>query len=128
MLQKLGHILILLGCFLQVNAQANFLQSLDQESIPDSSKINQINDYAWQLFRKQPDSADFLAREAIKRAVGADSFPKGLVNAHIVLGILNKDRGFFESSVEHYLQALPIAEASGDFLRVSTCLNNLGSV
>ena len=96
--------------------------------LADSIKINRLNDHAWEMLRKFPDSTDRLAHDAIQRAVAADSFSKGLINAHVILGALNKDRGFYGSSVEHYMQALPLAEKAGDFLRVSGCLNNLGSV
>lgn len=96
--------------------------------IPDTAKIDRINDQAWALARNAPDSAEALALAAIERSEAAGRYPKGLINAHILLGILNKDRAFYGLAVEHHLSALQLAEATGDSLRVSGCLNNLGSV
>jgi tetratricopeptide (TPR) repeat protein len=108
--------------------QQGYLQSLDALVFPDSAKIDRLNDHAWSLARKAPDSAELYAEAAIERSVRAGNYPKGLMNAYILLGILNKDRGYYGISVEHYLRALEIAESTGDSLRVSGCLNNLGSV
>jgi tetratricopeptide (TPR) repeat protein len=105
-----------------------YLAQIDALDLPDSAKIDRINDQAWALARTTPDSAEALAQVAITRSQAAGNYPKGLINAHILLGILNKDRGYYGLSVEHDLSALQLAEASGDCLRVSGCLNNLGSV
>jgi len=50
------------------------------------------------------------------------------INAYTILGILNKNRGFYHSSVENYLNALYNAEKIGDKARESACLNNIGIV
>lgn len=128
MFRRLIIFTLFLPFFVHLHAQKSFVQELDATDLPDTIKINRLNDHAWELLRKFPDSTDLIARDAILRSVQADSFTKGLINAHVILGALNKDRGFFGSSVEHYMQALPLAEKAGDFLRVSGCLNNLGSV
>ncbi len=109
-------------------SQNGFHDRLDARDLPDSAKIDLLNDHAWTLIKTAPDSAEFYAREAISRSQKAGDYAKGLINANILLGILNKDRGYYGLSVEHYLQALQRAESIGDSLRVSGCLNNLGSV
>jgi tetratricopeptide (TPR) repeat protein len=113
--------------FTQVRAQGH-LAKIDAMDLPDTAKIDRINDQAWALARNAPDSAEALAQAAIQRSEAASRYPKGLINAHILLGILNKDRAFYGLAVEHNLSALQLAEATGDSLRVSGCLNNLGSV
>lgn len=96
--------------------------------IPDTTAINQLSDMAWSLARVNPDSAMQMAGEVVRRSMARDNYAKGLMNGYLLLGILNKDRGYYGLSVERYLKALSIAEQEGDFLRVSGCLNNLGSV
>lgn len=96
--------------------------------MPDTARIDRINDHAYTLVKVNPDSAADYAQEAITRSLAAGGYAKGLINAHILLGILNKDRGYYGISVENYLKALQLAESAGDSLRVSGCLNNLGSV
>lgn len=90
--------------------------------------IDRLNDRAWSLARSAPDSALQLAQEAIRQSKSAGDYARGLINANTLLGILNKDRGYYELSVEHYLEAMQMAEVEGDCLRVSGCLNNLGVV
>jgi tetratricopeptide (TPR) repeat protein len=50
------------------------------------------------------------------------------INAYTLLGIVNKDRGFYVTSLDFYLKALNTAEKLKDFPRQSACLNNIGSV
>ena len=50
------------------------------------------------------------------------------INAYTLLGIVNKDRGFYVTSLDFYLKALNTAENLKDFPRQSACLNNIGSV
>jgi tetratricopeptide (TPR) repeat protein len=118
----------LFACLVLADVQAQgTLAKIDALDLPDTAKIDRITDQAWTLARVSPDTAEALAHAAIRRADAAN-YPKGLINANILLGILNKDRGYYGLSVEHHLSALQLAEANGDSLRVSGCLNNLGSV
>lgn len=50
------------------------------------------------------------------------------INAHTILGIVNKDKGYYLTSLEHYLTALNLSEKMGDLGRVSACYNNIGCV
>lgn len=50
------------------------------------------------------------------------------VNANTLLGILNKNRGYYISSTEHYLAALNEAILLNDSARQSVILNNLGTL
>ena len=50
------------------------------------------------------------------------------VNAYTIFGIVNKDRGFYVTSLDYYLKALNAAEQIKDMPRCSACLNNIGSV
>ncbi len=68
-------------------------------------------------------SANKLLNESLK---GNPS--KYQINAYTLLGIINKNRGFYVSSLNYYLQALNIAELLKDKGRISACLNNIGSI
>jgi len=50
------------------------------------------------------------------------------INAYTLLGIVNKNRGFYVTSLDFYLKALNAAEQLNDTPRRSACLNNIGSV
>ncbi len=50
------------------------------------------------------------------------------VNAFTILGILNKDKGFYISSLNNYLKALNAAESIHDDARISACYNNIGQI
>jgi len=90
--------------------------------------VDALNDHAWSLAKSAPDSARILADSAIALSSNHPEYGTGIINAHTLLAILDKDRGYYELSVEHSLAALLRAEIEGDSLRVSGCLNNLGVV
>jgi tetratricopeptide (TPR) repeat protein len=71
--------------------------------------------------------AENTALETIQLSNGKNSSIY-LINAHTILGIINKNRGYFHSSVENYLSAMKHAENISDSARVSACLNNIGVV
>lgn len=50
------------------------------------------------------------------------------INANTLLGIINKNRGFYISATEHYLEALNDATFLNDTARQSAILNNLGTL
>lgn len=53
---------------------------------------------------------------------------KYLINAYTVLGIINKNKGFYVSSLNYNLLALSAAERLKDDGRISACLNNIGTL
>lgn len=93
-----------------------------------TNPIDRLNDHAWSMAFKNPDSALIYAQQASEASIEASNYPRGLINANTLMGILNKDRGYYQIAVEHYITAMQIAESEGDSLRVSGCLNNLGVV
>lgn len=108
--------------------QVQYPPSAEGQGPLSESEIDSLNDYAWSIARTNPDSALFLAEQASAESKAIGDYPKGLINSNMLLGILNKDRGYYGISVERYLEAMEMAEAVGDCLRVSACLNNLGVV
>ncbi len=49
-----------------------------------------------------------------------------LINAYTVLGIVNKNKGFYVSALNCNLKALTVAERMHDQGRISACMNNIG--
>lgn len=49
-----------------------------------------------------------------------------LINAYTVLGIVNKNKGFYATALNFHLKAKATAERMGDKGRLSACLNNIG--
>lgn len=54
--------------------------------------------------------------------------PVHQINAYTILGIVNKNKGYYVTSVDFYQKALIVAEESNDKGRISACYNNIGSV
>ena len=50
------------------------------------------------------------------------------INANTILGIVNKNRGYYITAVDYYKKALEIAIRVNDEGRISACYNNIGSV
>lgn len=50
------------------------------------------------------------------------------VNAHTILGIVHKEKGYYLTSLDHYLKALNSAEKINDEARISACYNNIGNI
>ena len=50
------------------------------------------------------------------------------VNAYTLLGIINKNRGFYVTSLDYYLKSYNEAQLIKDEGRQSACLNNIGTV
>jgi tetratricopeptide (TPR) repeat protein len=50
------------------------------------------------------------------------------VNAYTLLGIINKNRGFYVTSLDYYLKSYNEAQLIKDEGRQSACLNNIGAV
>jgi tetratricopeptide (TPR) repeat protein len=65
---------------------------------------------------------------AVLKACKDKPASKYIVNAYTVLGIINKDKGYYTTSLNNYLKALNTAEALKDTGRMSACYNNIGSV
>ena len=50
------------------------------------------------------------------------------INALTILGIINKEKGYYVTALNHYLNALNTAELNNDQPRVSACYNNIGQI
>lgn len=71
--------------------------------------------------------AESIAFEIIEKAKGKKP-NLFIINAYTLLGIINKNRGYYISSLENYIHALNLSEKIKDAGRVSACLNNIGVI
>jgi len=93
----------------------------------DEKKLRELDSIAFTSLENNTSSvledANKLLTESLK---SKPNFYR--INAYTLLGIVNKDRGFYVTSLDYYLKALNTAENLKDFPRQSACLNNIGSV
>ena len=89
--------------------------------------ISKINDIAFKsLENHSPKTIDY-ADKLLKLTKGNDTSVYA-INAYTILGILNKDKGYYVSSLNYYLKALNAAEKKKDNARISAALNNIGVI
>lgn len=95
-----------------------------QKTIPEFAKFDSI------AFAALEGNAPNALEVATKFKDACAKHPPSIyqVNAYTILGILNKDRGFYISALNHYLNALNTAEAISDDGRISACYNNIGMI
>lgn len=105
-------ILSLLGLLLCIHLCA-------QESVASLEKE------AFEALESNSGKAERLANELLKATQKNDT-SLYTVNAYTILGIVNKNKGFYLSALNFYLKALEIAENIKDEGRISAILNNIG--
>lgn len=94
---------------------------------PTEQELKRLDSIAFSSLEKNSASvlsdADKLLEKSLKLK---PNFYR--VNAYTIYGIVNKNRGFYVTSLDYYLKALNAAEQIKDIPRRSACLNNIGSV
>ncbi len=108
--------------FIFLNCFSFFLFS--QKSIEDYKNDSILFSF---LESDQFDKAETKAFEIIENN-DKDSINIFSINAHTVLGIINKRRGYYISAIENYLLALNKSVVLNDSGRVSSILNNIGTI
>lgn len=78
------------------------------------------------LEQEKFNDAERLALEALE--ISGDSVSIYSINAYTLMGILNKNRGFYNVAISNYSVALVQSEELKDTARISACLNNLGII
>lgn len=72
------------------------------------------------------NDAERLALKSLE--ISGDSASIFSINAYTLMGILNKNRGFYNVAISNYSVALVQSEELQDTARISACLNNLGII
>ncbi len=122
--------LTLLLFSITVFSQEKVIDSLENKlktTSIDSVKVEILNTLGFQYRNKFPKKSLSYANDALSLSISI-KFLKGEVNAHNLMGIINKNLGKFDEAIEHYFKALKISEKNNDLETKSSCLNNIGSV
>ena len=107
---------------------ANNAYCFDSNDTLTLSKISSLNDKAFEQINVNPD----LAFKYVDSALSLNSVDSvshlEFSNSFTILGILNKNKGFYQIAVSNYLRALHSSELLKDWKRVSVFYNNLGVI
>lgn len=90
-------------------------------------KLNKLDSSAFAALESNAPDATKKANELLAASQKANS-PVHQINAYTILGIINKNKGYYITSVDYYNNALKVAEKSKDDARISACYNNIGTV
>ena len=91
------------------------------------SDLKSLGVKTFQAFEQNSPNAEKLANELLEKATKVNS-NSNIINAYTILGILNKNKGYYISSLNYYLKALNYSEKIKDNGRVSASLNNIGVI
>ncbi len=113
--------IIFLLFFVILPSEVLFAQSVREKKLRelDSIAFNSLENNSSTVL----EDANRLLEVSLK---GKPTFYR--INAYTLLGIVNKDRGFYVTSLDFYLKALNTAENLKDLARQSACLSNIGSI
>jgi tetratricopeptide (TPR) repeat protein len=94
----------------------------------DSEMLNELDSIAFHALEHNDTSVITKANNLLDA-----SFKKGqpsfyTINAHTILGIVNKNKGYYLTALDHNLKALNAAEDLNDDGRISACYNNIGTI
>ena len=130
----------LLPTFVGTNLFANstktdsLLKAL-QTTTHDTTRINTLNDLAWELKFNNPDTAIYYSKQALtlaeKLVLSGDEgaeWEKGIANSYRNLGAFNYLKGNYPLALDHYNKALSINNRLNDKKGIATTLGNIGLV
>lgn len=89
--------------------------------------IREVDALAFKSLEMHSADTEALALNLLSLTKGNDSSVYA-INAYTILGILNKDKGYYISSLNYYLKALNASEKKKDTARISASLNNIGVI
>lgn len=118
-LGKLSIVFLAFGLFFSIGVFA-------QKNIHELKKLDSL---AFTFYEKnETKKAEETAYQIIEKYNKTKQPSLFLINAYTLLGIINKNRGYYITSLENNIHALNIAEKNNDTGRVSACLNNIGVI
>lgn len=114
---------LLLGMFFLLMSIPN-----DVISQTTSEKIGFYNDHAFDEINVNSERAiKYVDSALVLNTIDSTSYLE-FSKSFTVLGILNKNKGYYQIAVSNYLNALRFATKINDSNRVSVCYNNIGVV
>ncbi|MCB0519317.1 MAG: tetratricopeptide repeat protein [Saprospiraceae bacterium] len=111
----------------KVISSTDSLLQLLSKALPDSNKVNLLNELAWQLKLEDYDRAVIYLDSALglSRKLG---FKIGEGNALNFRGVVEDIHGNSDAAVQFFEKALAIRKAIGDKKGVASLYNNIGNV
>jgi tetratricopeptide (TPR) repeat protein/serine phosphatase RsbU (regulator of sigma subunit) len=98
------------------------------ETQPDTARINAIHDYAWDGYLyTQPDSAFYYAQLQCNFAK-TKGLKKQMANALNTQGISLSIQGDYDKAIDYFTRSLKIREEIGDKQDIAATLNNFGII
>ena len=89
--------------------------------------ISDLDSIAFTALEQNSDSTSIYAHLLLEESENQKAYLYK-INALTILGIVNKEKGYYVTALNHYLNALNTAEFSNDLPRVSACYNNIGQI
>jgi hypothetical protein len=93
----------------------------------NDSELREMDSITYSASVNNDEDALDLASDFLKATLSFKP-SKYRINAYTILGILNKKRGYYHSSLDYYLKALATARMLKDSYRESACYNNIATV
>lgn len=90
-------------------------------------RLYNLDSLAFAALESNQPNTEAKANELLAAGKKEDA-PLYQINAFTILGIINKNKGYYVTAVEFYNKALAVAESANDQARVSACYNNIGTV
>jgi tetratricopeptide (TPR) repeat protein len=114
-------------------ARTDSLRNLLRHPLPDTERVNVLNQLGWETRTTNSDTAFFLSSRSLALAEtiavnGIKGWPKGIANAHHNLGVYCRLRGDFSAALQHNFTALSIREKEGDKYGCARSLGNIGLI
>ncbi|MAT53334.1 MAG: hypothetical protein CMN32_02555 [Saprospirales bacterium] len=113
--------------FSQNGSLADSLETLLQSQKPDTSRVNLLNDLAWEYKFDDPDKARAVLDSSISLSRRLQ-FKKGEATALNFKGVVEDIHGNSDQALEFFKQALDLRLELGDQKGVASLYNNLGNV
>jgi signal transduction histidine kinase len=114
-----------IGLFAQQGGIDSLLQNI--KNLPDSSKARFLTTYAWNNRSRNKELALAGAQEALKIAESINN--KNLQSTALnYMGLIYRNLGKYDRSIDLYDQALKIANESKDSSQIAYSYNNIGGI
>lgn len=93
----------------------------------NKNELKNLDSLAFVTLQQNKPDLEKISNKFLKVALRSKP-SKYLINALILKGIINKNRGFYLSSLDYYIKALESSKKIKDQKRESTCYNNIATV
>lgn len=96
-------------CQLQGQKKVDSLIAVLKTTKQDTTKVNVLNDLAYQFRGNNPDTAIYFAGEALALATKLNN-ETGIIYSYLIMGIANKNLGNYEAGLKISLEALKLCD------------------